>query len=492
MEKEVSMTFRQLFLRLLAGIGLALAALLPCSNYAAEHVVASPAEFVAKQKGLKPGDVLTLKNGVWTDAALLIEAQGTTEKPITVRAETAGQVVLTGKSRLRIGGQHLVVEGLWFKGAGDRKEDVIEFRTSSTKPATNCRVTACAITDYNPPSKKRDYKWVSLYGTSNRVDHCYFSGKLHAGTTLVVWVGEQPNYHRIDHNHFGPRPRLGENGGETIRVGTSDVSMNNSRTTVEFNLFQECNGEVEIVSNKSCENVYRHNTFFGCEGAMTLRHGNRCVVEANYFLGGNRKNTGGVRVIGEDHRVVNNLFSELGGEETRSALTLMNGLKDSPLHGYFQVKRAVIAFNTFHNCKSSVLIGYVSDNPKGADLPPLDCVFGNNLMESPHAPLIKLDTVPLNWRWEGNMAIGTLGLPATSGINLTDAKFREWRPAGNPNLNSPIMGKATGNFLEIKEDIEGQPRAWPRDVGCDQVSREQVKYQMVTKETTGPGWLQAR
>ncbi len=462
------------------------------SVQAVEQLVATVKEFAAFQRAAKPGDILILKDGVWADTELLFDAQGEAGQPITLRAQTPGKVVLTGKSRLRIGGQHLVVEGLWFKEAKERQHDVIEFRATSVKPALNCRLTGCAITSLNPPDKKRDYKWVSLYGVSNRVDHCYFGGKQHAGTTLVVWVGDKPNYHQIDHNHFGPRPRLGENGGETIRVGTSEVSMNNSRTVVEFNLFQECNGEVEIVSNKSCENIYRHNTFLNCEGAMTLRHGNRCVVEANYFLGNHRKNTGGVRVIGEDHRVVNNLFSELEGVEARSALTLMNGLKDSPLHGYFQVKRAVIAFNTFSNCQSSVLIGYVSDNPKGGDLPPLDCVFANNLLESAKVPLIKVETVPQNWKWQGNIAIGDAGMAISAGIDQIDAKGKDWRPAGAPMDYSRTVGKGVAGFPEVEEDIEGQPRYAVKDVGCDQKSVAPVKYKILTKETTGPGWLKER
>ena len=39
-----------------------------------------------------------------------------------------------------------------------------------------------------------------------------------------------PNYHLISHNYFGFRPALGVNGGETIRVGTSEWSFNTSRT----------------------------------------------------------------------------------------------------------------------------------------------------------------------------------------------------------------------------------------------------------------------
>lgn len=209
---------------------------------AKEYPVASVTELKQAERKAKAGDVLVMQDGNWAGAEILFYGQGTAEAPITLRAQTPGKVVLTGTSRLRIGGEHLVVEGLWFKGAGDCKSDVIEFRRSSKEHATNCRLTNCAITDYNPPDKKRDYKWVSLYGVSNRVDHCYFAGKQHAGTTLVVWVDDRPNYHRIDHNHFGPRPRLGQNGGETIRVGTSEVSMNTSRTLVEFNLFQECSG----------------------------------------------------------------------------------------------------------------------------------------------------------------------------------------------------------------------------------------------------------
>lgn len=483
---------RFIFMRQLL-LAIALVQLAVSASEGAEKTAANPTEFARFQKAAKPGDVIVLKNGEWADASLLFNAQGTADKPITLRAETPGQVILTGKSRLRIGGQHLVVDGLWFKGAGERKDDVIEFRANSNLSAQNCRLTGCAITDYNPPAKKQDYKWISLYGVSNRVDHCYFAGKQHAGTTLVVWVGDQPNYHQIDHNHFGPRLRLGENGGETIRVGTSEVSMNTSRTTVEFNLFEKCNGEVEIISNKSCENTYRHNTFLSCEGAMTLRHGNRCLVEANYFLGNRQKYTGGVRVIGEDHRVINNYFAELGGDEARSALTLMNGLPDSPLHGYFQVKRAVIAFNTFVDCKSAVLIGYVSDNPKGANLSPLDCVFANNLLVAGKTPLVKIETATVNWLWQGNIAQGATGLADTKGLSLQTVNVvKDKEGIYRPSAKSPALDAAIGKFPEVKEDFDGQPRGGSPDVGCDEVSSAASLYGPAKKESVGPQWLKER
>ncbi|MBM3861295.1 MAG: alginate lyase [Verrucomicrobia bacterium] len=365
------------------------------SATASELPVTNATQLATALKRARPGDSVVMADGTWKDTDIVFAAKGAASSPITLRAQTPGKVVLTGRSRLRIAGDYLVVDGLWFKDGCVKSGSVIEFRGSSKTSATHCRLTNCAITDCNPPDRKTDYKWCSLYGQSNRVDHCYFAGKTHVGTTLVVWVGDQPNSHRIDYNHFGLRPPLGANGGETVRVGTSEVSMNISRTTVEENLFEHCNGEIEIISNKSCENVYRRNTFRECTGAMTLRHGNRCEVFDNLFLGNGKKNTGGVRVIGEDHRVIGNRFYDLTGKDIRAALCLMNGIVNSPLHGYFQVKRAFIASNTFARCAQNIVVGYPGEN---ATLPPVDCVITNNFMVSTPGEIGPQPVVGPSWR----------------------------------------------------------------------------------------------
>ena len=49
-----------------------------------------------------PGDTLTMANGSWTNADILFKRNGAPEKEITLRAETPGQVFLTGASRLRL------------------------------------------------------------------------------------------------------------------------------------------------------------------------------------------------------------------------------------------------------------------------------------------------------------------------------------------------------------------------------------------------------
>src|SRR5690348_2158573 len=61
----------------------------------------------------RPGDAIVMANGNWRDLDLVFAARGEAGRPITLRAETPGKVVLTGSSRLRIGGHDLVVSGLF-------------------------------------------------------------------------------------------------------------------------------------------------------------------------------------------------------------------------------------------------------------------------------------------------------------------------------------------------------------------------------------------
>ena len=442
-----------------------------------------------------PGDTITMTNKVWTDADILFKKSGTAASPITLRAQTPGQVILDGASRLRIAGSWLVVDGLRFQSGYVTNSEIIAFRDGSSSLATNCALINCAIIDYRAPWTN-DCKWVSLYGLSNRVENCYFAGKTNLGTTLVVWLpatnNPYANYHIIRRNHFGSRPELGVNGGETIRVGTSDVSFNSSRTLVEENLFQFCNGEVEIISNKSCDNLYRYNTFDSCEGTLTLRHGNRCTVEGNWFFGHGLPLTGGVRIIGEDHTVFNNYFDGLTGEDERSALSMMNGITNSPLFGYFQVKHAQVLFNTFVNCSNNFTIGVVGTDGNGTvgTLPPIDSTNANNIVYGSAAPLVNIVTAPTNILWEGNYFYGvTVGITnsgiATNNPMLVLSGDGLWRPA----TNSPVLGAAAGSYTFVTNDFDGQPRVGAKDVGCDQASALPQTRRPLGVMDVGPDWI---
>jgi len=368
------MKFRISFLALFLTVSLA---------SAADILVSTPQELKSATAKAKPGDVILLKNKVWTDVQLVISGKGTKEKPILVKPETGDNVIISGISNLKIGGEYVIVKGFHFKNGYSPKDHVINFRVDNNNLANNCRITQFAVERFSQPERFKGDSWVVFWGKNNRVDHSTFTNKLNAGPVIIAELNDersQQNYHRIDSNHFNGRQRFGSNGGETIRIGVSRYSLTASRTQILHNIFERCNGEVEIVSIKSGENNISFNTFIECEGSLVLRHGSKNVVQGNLFLGNNKPFTGGVRVINPGHEVFDNVFKDLKGTAFRSPLAVMNGVPNSLINRYYQVTDAKIEHNTFINCEPS-LFGTGKDAER--TLSPQRVVFSKNLLFNP-------------------------------------------------------------------------------------------------------------
>ncbi|MEO0731677.1 MAG: polysaccharide lyase 6 family protein [Bacteroidota bacterium] len=346
-----------------------LAGLLLCLGCESSNGLLRGAEELATAMATaKPGDVLTIANGTYVDQELVFTGQGTAEKPIVLRAESPGKVFLEGQSNLRLSGEYLEVSGLVFRNGHTPTSEVIAFRTAKEAPCNHCRVTECVIDNYNPAERFESDYWVALYGKHNRFDHNYLTGKRNQGVLLAVRLNDEAsreNFHRIDHNYFGYRATLGSNGGETLRIGTSHYCMFNSNTLVESNYFDRCNGEVEIISNKSGQNVFRYNTFKDSRGTLTIRHGDEVTIANNFFFGNGLPHTGGIRVINAKQTVKNNYLSGLRGYRFRSALTVMNGVPNSPLNRYVQVTDSKIDRNVLVDC-DHVQLGVGSDKERSA------------------------------------------------------------------------------------------------------------------------------
>ncbi|WP_161636335.1 polysaccharide lyase 6 family protein [Saccharicrinis fermentans] len=464
---------------------IAITALCGVSVHATSYSVSSASEIADLSERLLAGDTVIMRSGTWIDQEIIFEGMGEEGKPIVLLVEESNGVVLSGTSTLRIAGEYLEVNGLRFENGYSSSGAVVEFRNGSSELASHSRLTNCTIVSYNPTDKDMDYKWVSVYGAYNRVDHCSFSGKEHSGTTLVVWLNDTPNYTQIDHNYFGSRPDLGYNGGETIRIGTSSNSMKESRAMVEFNLFEECDGEIEIISNKSCFNTYRYNTFRDCAGCLTLRHGNDCLVYGNFFFG-NEKSSGGVRIIGERHQVYNNYFEGLKGDDYRSAICLMNGVPDSPLNRYFQVQDAVVIFNTIVGCKMPLMVGAGKDAEKS--LAPVNCTFANNVIDKTSGSNhVVIEDASAQITWLGNVVNADEEEEELSdGFLLADPhlEYTEgmWRPASS----SPLIDAAQGEFPLLTEDIDGQSRSEKKDIGCDEYMESEILISPLEKNEVGP------
>lgn len=357
-----------------------------------EILISNEDELISAISNAKPGDELILKNGVYEDLQIKFIANGVEGNPITLKAETPGKVSIEGESNLQLGGSYLVVEGLHFKNGHTPTGQVIRFKVNDTLIANHSKFTNCVIEEFTQPDRDVSDHWVELWGRHNELSNNYITGKSNFGPTVMVMLkGNEhiKNYHQIVNNHFGPRPRKGGPHGETMQLGDSGTSMTPSHTNVENNLFERCNGEVEIISSKSNNNTFKNNVFFESEGSLVLRHGNYANIDGNIFIGNdNSEFIGGIRVINTGHWITNNYFYKLKGNIFRAPLAVMNGIPKSPLNRYNQVTDAVMAYNSFIDCKTPFHFSVGSNVSQSDVLPkseirsarPIRTVVANNIL----------------------------------------------------------------------------------------------------------------
>lgn len=450
-------------MRLLSGylaiIGLVAVAFLVTDLSAKEYLVKDQAEFNQVASSLKAGDTVVLKNGVWNDFEIVLAGQGKEGAPITLTAETKGQVILSGQSNLRLAGQYLVASGLVFKNGYTPSSAVIEFRRNKDELAYHSRVTEVVIDNFNNPDKRESDYWVALYGQYNRFDHNHLVGKRNKGVTVAVRLNteeSQQNHHRIDHNYFGPRPTFGSNGGETLRIGTSHYSLSDSFTVVENNYFDQTNGEVEIISIKSGKNEVRGNVFFEARGTLTMRHGNGNVIEDNVFFGNGVPHTGGIRVINKHHTIRNNYLEGLTGYRFGSGFTVMNGVPNSPINRYHQVDGVNIEHNTLVNVEH-IQLGAGSDAERSA--------------------------VPINSRMENNLIVNENGQqPFTTFDDMSGLKF-----AGNV-ANTQVLKELAYGVKQQNVKLERTSNGLLAPISSDIKVGAKRDLQVLKKEQTGVTW----
>jgi len=116
------------------------------SLWAREIPVPNVAALAGALGSAGPGDVVVLAKGDWPDAEIKVGRGGSEESPLTIRAESPGETILTGGSLLEISAPYVVVDGLYFcKGSiSSEKFSVIHFKSH------HGTVMNSAVVDYNP------------------------------------------------------------------------------------------------------------------------------------------------------------------------------------------------------------------------------------------------------------------------------------------------------------------------------------------------------
>ena len=393
-------------------------ALVSCAQNEDGQRVSSIEEFDEIVASLQPGDKVILANGTWTDVEFRFKAEGLPDKPIELKAEEPGKVIISGQSNLSFSGSHIIVSGLVFKDGFTPTSEVISFRTSKEDLANNSRVTNTVIDNFSNPERHDSDTWVAIYGKNNQFDHNSLTGKGNRGVTLAVKMtteASRENEHLIEYNYFGPRQALGSNGGETLRIGTSHYSREYSNTVVQYNYFDRTGGELEIVSSKSCGNEFRGNVFFESQGTLTMRHGHYTLVENNYFLGNRVPNTGGIRIINENQTVRNNYMYGLTGHRFRGALVIMNGVPNGPINRYDPVVDSSIDNNIVVD-SDHIQLCAGSDAERSAS--PVGSSMHNNIIMSKTnlSPFTVYDDIS-GISFEGNVLNEEADVPIESGFS---------------------------------------------------------------------------
>ena len=475
-----------------------------CEKEVDNTLVSNVKELSEAIKNAKAGDNIVLKNGIYKDVNIKFIGEGTKGNPITLQAETPGKVFIEGVSNLEISGNYLNVNGLFFRNGHSPTRNVIAFRTSPKDVANNSSVTNCVILDFNNLERDQDNLWVQFYGKHNTLANSYLAGKTNGGPTVRVDLkGNQSirNYHQIVNNHFGPRPRKGGARGETIQLGSSFTSMSPSNTTIANNLFEECNGEVEIISSKTNFNVIKNNVFYKSEGSVVTRHGNYVTVDGNYFIGdGVNDQFGGIRIINTGHWVINNLFYKIKGKNFRSPIAIMNGIPKSPLNRYNQVTDVVVAYNTFVDSDSPWQFGVGTNIAQAAVLPkseirsarPLRTEVVNNVIYNSIGdanPIIEHDKAD-GVTFAGNVI-------DNNGVEVKNAHGLISKDLALTDIGTDISVPTAGfgdvetysgfDFETITGDLLGKSRSNNNQIGAI-LSAENINLDLLDKTKYGATW----
>jgi len=347
------------------------------------------------------GDTIFISAGTFKNWEASIHVSGTENYPLVIsgskKAPTVFSDTISGNPFFRIKGQHIELTNIEFSNTSFRRPIVV------LDSCSNSGISNCTFKNNTAMKQFNHMVSVSGNGSQNQIVNCTFDN-IANGQLVSVRIGEvYPTKTLIAHNTFMniPKNKYG-NGAESVQVGQDAVNYGTAKSEVivENNKFIRCNGEAEVISNKSSGNIYRNNQFENCEGAIVMRGGHECEIAGNTFQGGSI----GVRLSGTRHHVYNN---EINNTEVGILLLYGTGVEYEP---------------AFYTAVSN-------------------CVFENNIILSPKKCGIKI----------GDKKGATRPINNTGKHAMLDPVLRHIYPPVNNKFISNTITAETGKHIIIDE-----------------------------------------
>lgn len=440
---------------------------IPATLTAATVTVTSLSALQTAINNAAPGDIIILANGSYSASSdITVSKQGTATQPITIQAQSVGGATIGGTNGFNIvsPARYIIIKGFKF--------------THSASQATMASGTSFCRWTRNIFETPGSGENLSLNGNDHEVDYNTFQHKNALGRFITVRGSGSQIAQRlhIHHNYFFDQQPQSGNGAETLQFGLSGYSLSSSNSIVEYNLFEECEGENEMISIKASAVTIRYNTIRNCAAQFTLRHGNFCKVYGNYFI-----NTPGIRIFGDDHIVFSNHF-----ENCNPAINIGNGdgevANGDALTVHDRPDRVVIVFNTLVNNPSNYVQSSRTDG-----LGATNTTFANNIIQGGGAAA-SIAGPYTGAVWSGNILYQTSGagaMPSSGYTTVNPLLARNATGTFHLQSGSPAIGAATGTYSAVTVDMDGQSRTSPLDAGADETSSAPVTAQILSTSMVG-------
>ena len=481
---------------------------LTLNAHSVTHNVLQIEDFKSKLEIANPGDEVVVKNGEYPDVNFSCTVQGSASDPIIIRPESPGGVKFTGISGFEFSGQYFEIRDFYFFRAQHNMtlhSSLVRFPLEIT--ASDCDIRhnvfyQCGRVD-NPFATIIHLK---SGAQRNRITYNTMIDSVSIGITINHKDGDDNNEDNIiEHNAFYDIADVTDvhgtdNGMETIGIGNEYSTTPSNGTIVRYNYIENYTGDrQEIMTVKTGGTNVSFNTFMNCNALLSLRFGNDCHVEGNFFFNttppGTLSDNGGIRIQNANHKILNNYM--VGME--KAGIWMMTATRpitmQGPVIGVTLINNTVL-YSAVDGINIGGLRSFQDDDEFEIFLPPQDTKIYNNLIVQNDGTAINVyngvdTTYFTNYEWlQGSAVQGETGSGINTHVNPELQVAGGFERPTNSELISLGTNAPTG--VDLTYDMDRQKRDGDPDIGADEGlggSGTPNPPSYVNGADTGAGWL---